>query len=412
MIPRFSPTVTLCEILAFQCDALRIAGNSTEETREFEKAFAEHLGAENALFVSSGRMALWLLLQALDYPPGSEVILPGFTFFAIPAVVRLAGLKPVYADISPDTYELSPQSVTAVLSERTRAIIPTHLFGRTCDMEEIHQICDARGIDIIEDCAQSMGAEIGDKKAGCLGTASYFTFGITKNFTTFGGGMVVCPDHSIHERILNKVAAFYTPGRVRLMKQAFMALAMRTATQRAIFTACLGPLLKAGGGAKPDFVQQAFQEDMSPLTDERLTRARWRPSMAQARAGLRQLKVVDAKNAARRERGRSLLEALSETERHGLPAPAAPGGDHIYVSFPITREDRYRFAHRLRLRGVDTATGYMSNCAGMPRLGGSPGMCPHSAYVADRIVHLPLSPDLSDRDVERIAAAVLAADGD
>ena len=409
MIPRFSPTVTLNEIIAFQHDVLRMPHSATADIREFERAFAEYMGGGHAIFVSSGRMALWRILQALDYPAGSEVIMPAFTFFAIPAVVKLAGLTPVYADISPDTCELSPQSVSAVLSERTRAVIPTHLFGRTCDMDGIHNVCDSRGIDIIEDCAQSMGAVIGEKKAGRFGSASYFTFGITKNFTTFGGGMVLCEDQALHREMLDIGADFASPGRMRLLKESFMAIAMRTATRRPIFSVCLGPLLKAGSGAGPDFVQRAFEE-VSALTHERLNRARWRPTVAQAKAGLRQLKSLDEKNAARRDRGRELLGRLSKLGCRGLPAPADPSGDHIYVSFAVTRADRYQYAHALRRHGVDTAAGYMSDCANIPELGGTPGRCPNSARVADRILHLPLYPELRPTDLDHMAAAMASTD--
>jgi perosamine synthetase len=410
MIPRFSPTAGWSEILAFLGGTLRPADQTGAATAEFERAFADYLGCDHAVFAPSGRMALWLILKAFDYPEGSEIIVPGFTYFAIPAVIQLAGLKPVYADIDPATYELSAESVESVISERTRAVIPTHLFGRTCDLSALQDVCSSRGIAIIEDCAQCMGASVGGKKAGTLGEAAYFTFGITKNFTTFGGGMVTCKDAEVYEKIQRVMSGFHSPARGKVVKESLTALAMRLATRRPIFSASLGLLLRGAGGSGPDFVQNAFEEPVSALSEARLESAKWRPTAAQARAGLSQLKSLDAKNQSRRERGHALVSQLQEAGCRGLPEMASEHGDHIYVSFALTRENRYAFARQLRLHGVDAATGYMSDCASIPELGGTAGSCPHSAYVAETIVHLPLYPDLSERDLSRIAAAVAAAD--
>ncbi|MBT3192915.1 MAG: hypothetical protein HN341_10205 [Verrucomicrobia bacterium] len=410
MIPRFSPTAGWSEILAFLSGAICPADPSNHATDDFERAFSDYLGCKHAVFAPSGRMALWLILQALDYPDGSEVIVPGFPYFAIPAVIQLAGLKPVYADITPDTYELSSASVESVLSERTVAVIPTHLFGRTCDLSPLQSLCQSRGIAIIEDCAQCMGASVAGKKAGTVGDAAYFTFGITKNFTTFGGGMVSCKDADTYQKIKEMISEFHAPARKRLVKESLTALAMRLATRRPVFSASLGLLLKTVNGRGPDFVQSAFEEPVSALSEARLASAKWRPTAAQARAGLRQLKTLDAKNEARRERGNALVSLLQKAGCEGLPQTADAAGDHIYVSFALRRENRYAFTRQLRLRGVDAATGYMSDCASIPELGGSVGVCPNSAHVAENIVHLPLYPDLRERDLSRIAAAVAAAD--
>jgi dTDP-4-amino-4,6-dideoxygalactose transaminase len=410
MIPRFAPTVGWGETLAFLVDAMRAPRRPGPVMEDFERAFADYLGCEHAVFVSSGRMALWLVLQALGYPPGSEIILPGFTFFAMPAVVRLAGLTPVYADVDPGTYELTPGSVAAVMTDRTRAVIPTHLFGRTCDMAGLQALCAPRNVDLIEDCAQCLGARAGGRSAGTLGRAACFTFGITKNFTTFGGGMVVLRDRSAHDLVAAAVREFRSPARDRLVREAVSALAMRAATRRAIFSLALAPLVRLTGRDGPDLVQRAFEETPAPMTAGRLDAVRVLPADAQARAGLRQLRSLDRKNAARRERGRALWDRLSKAGCGGLPTPAEPDGDHIYVSFAITRPDRHGFAHRLRGRGVDSAAGYMSNCAGLGGLGGGPETCPMAAGVADGILHLPLYPELAGRDLDRIAAAVRAVD--
>ena len=169
MIPRFEPTADTGEIIAFLRGLLFPGRWSGDLAKGFERCFADYLGGGHALFVPSGRMGLLLLLEALGYERGDEVVVPAFTYFAIPAVIRHAGLKPVFADIERGTYELSVSTVERVVTVRTRAVIPTHLFGRTCDMTELGDLCRTRGLDIIEDCAQSLGAVSEEKKAGLAG---------------------------------------------------------------------------------------------------------------------------------------------------------------------------------------------------------------------------------------------------
>jgi len=411
MIPRFEPTASLGEILSFLGGCLRPGTPEGPPVREFEARFAEAMGSAHAIFVPSGRVALHLILQGLDIPAGAEIVLPGFTFFAVPAVVRHAGFVPVYADVDPASYVLTPETVQAVVTERTRAVVPTHLFGRTCDMDGLAAVCAARDIALIEDCAQSCGAAWDGKRTGRIGRAAYFTFGITKNFTTFSGGMVTTQDDAAAARIRAAVAGFPPASRGALLKQGITALAMRAAAWRPVFNLTAAPAVRVEAAQGPDVLHRAFEEKADPVDDAAMQRLRWRPVTVQGRAGLRQLATLDAKNAARRERGDRLLRLLRERGCGGLPAPPPERGDNIYMSFPIRRGDRYRFISRLRRNGVDVAPGYMTDCAARPELNGAPGRCPRSAEVNRDIIHLPLHPALSEGDLARIADAVAAADG-
>jgi len=409
MIPRFAPTASLGETLSFLADVLAPGRIEADATLRFEAAFAEWEGAGHALFVPSGRMGLFLLLRALHYPEGSEIVVPAFTFFAIPAMIRHLGYTVVYADVDPATFEVTEESVKAVLTGRTRAVIPTHLFGRTCPLDGLKSLCRQNGIDLVEDCAQACGARIRDKRAGAVGRAAYFTFGITKNFTTFSGGMVVTSDASLATAMRQEMSLFGKPTTQALLKQGITAAAMTMATQRLLFNLALAPILRFDSNPEADRVHRAFEEPVRPMTEGALSALRWLPGGAQARAGLRQLAALDGRNQQRREVGAALLEALTARGVPGLPAPADAGGDHVYVSFALRHPDRARFGGALRRAGVDFSPGYMSPCSAIPELGGWRGRCPEAETVARHIVHLPLYPGLSAKDVERIAAGVAAA---
>ncbi len=411
MIPRFSPATTPWETLRFLLDAARPAPRDGDAVvRRFEDAFADWQGARHVLFVPSGRMGLYLILAAAGYPAGGEVVVPAFTYFAIPAMIRHLGLRVVYADVEPGTYELSAATVEPVLSPRTCAVIPTHLFGRTCPMPGLEELAAARGFDLIEDCAQACGAVMDGDRAGGRGRAAYFTFGITKNFSTYSGGVVATGDDALAAGMRARMAGFAPPGRGALITQGITAGAMNVATWPAIFSLSLGPVLRRTRVADADPVHTRFEEAVAPISEDQIARLRWRPGAPQALAGLRQLETVDARNEERRRIGAALLAALRVRNLRGLPAPADPGGDHIYVSFALRRRERARFGGHLRRAGVDFSPGYMTACSRLPALGGAPGRCPEAEAVEREVVHLPLYPGLDMKAVDRIAEAVATAD--
>lgn len=162
----------------------------------FEKAMAEYCGTEHAVGCASGSDALLLALIALGIGPGDEVIMPSFTFFATAGAVWRLGARPVFVDINPATFNIDPADVLYKLTTATKAIIPVHLFGQCAQMDEIRQIASAaRGIPIIEDACQAIGAEFNNTRAGSLGTMGAFSFYPTKNLGGFGdGGLITTND--------------------------------------------------------------------------------------------------------------------------------------------------------------------------------------------------------------------------
>ena len=163
IIPRFSPSFSPKEV--WTCVRyLSRSGDDQSVVRKFEKEFAAFEGARHAVMVPSARYGLYLLLEGWGIGEGDEVIIPALTYFAIPALTKCTGAKPVFADIGATTHVLDPEAFRAAITPRTKAVIPTHLFGTPCDMDAIRAIAAEHDIKVIEDSAQSTGARFGGQR--------------------------------------------------------------------------------------------------------------------------------------------------------------------------------------------------------------------------------------------------------
>lgn len=173
----------------------------------FEREIEAYLGVEHAIGCASGTDAILLAVRALDVAPGDEVVTSPFTFFATAGAVHNAGGRPVFADIDPDTFNLSPEAAEAAFTERTRVVMPVHLFGQMADMTAFRALGDRRGVKVLEDAAQAIGARqrLVDGTwltTGTLGDACAFSFFPTKNLGAFGdAGMMVTNDAAVAERL-------------------------------------------------------------------------------------------------------------------------------------------------------------------------------------------------------------------
>lgn len=160
----------------------------------FEKEAAAYLGVKHAIGCASGTDALHLALLAEGIGAGDEVITSAFTFIATAEAIKYVGAKPVFVDIDPGTFNITPANIEKAITAKTKAVMPVHLFGQPADLPAIKAICDKHGLKLIEDCAQSFGATVRDKQTGSFGNAAGFSFFPSKNLGCFGDGGLVTTD--------------------------------------------------------------------------------------------------------------------------------------------------------------------------------------------------------------------------
>ena len=323
----------------------------------FERQFAGFIGTRHAVGVASGLSAIELALRAYGVGPGDEVITAANTFIATVLAILATGATPKLVDADASTYTIDPAALAAAITPRTRAVIPVHLYGQPADLDRIVAIAARHNLLVIEDAAQAHGARYRGRHAGTFGHAAAFSFYPSKNLGAWGdAGIVVTDDTSIADRIVT----------------------LRNVGQRAKYLHAL-----AGTNARLDTLQAAVLSVKLPHLDN------W--------------------NAARRahaDRYRVRLDG-----RIHLPA-AAPARDHIYHLFVVEVDRRADVQQRLKTAEVDTGIHYpvpihlQEACAS---LGYRRGDFPATEAAADRILSLPMYPELSDEQVDFVSATLLEA---
>ena len=407
-IPRFSPSFSPSEALISARYLLR-DGPNDEVVAKFEREFAAYIGATHAVMVPSARYGFYLLLRALGIGDGDEVIVPALTYFAIPAMVPLVGARPVFADIGLRTHVLDPEAFRAAITPRTKAVVPTHLFGTPCDMDAINAIAREHGVRVIEDCAQSTGARYKNKRVGNLGDAAYYTFGLTKNITTLSGAMITTDDRAVADAVRQEIEAGGYKERGGLAKEVLTGLAMYIATHPKIYWAALHPVIALGNQLGQDPIHDRFGETertYDAVPDH--YKAHSKALAVQAAVGLKQLSRIEDLNGARVRNGRALDDALAHVP--GLTTPTYPdGAEPIYMSFVAHHADRDRLAAALRARGVDTTIGYMSDLSDHPLFQEYRADCPNAGEAFKSLLHIPVHPNLRPKDLRHMSEAVRAA---
>ena len=171
-------------------------------SREFEKLFSEYIGTKYATVTSNGTTALSTALEAMDIQPGDEVITSPFTFIASANSIAMVGAIPIFVDINPDTYNIDPELIEDAITEKTRAIMPVHIFGLPADMKPIIEIAESHELMVLEDACQAHGGAIDGKMAGSFGDAATFSFYATKNLMTGEGGMITTNNEELYDKML------------------------------------------------------------------------------------------------------------------------------------------------------------------------------------------------------------------
>ena len=326
------------------------------EVEAFEREIADYLGVKHAVACASGSDALLLALMALDVGPGDEVITTPFTFFATASTVTRLGARPVFVDIRPDTFNIDPDLIEPAVTDRTRAIIPVHLFGQCARMDVINDIAARHALPVIEDACQSIGARQAGAPAGTLGAAAAFSFYPAKNLAAAGdAGLLTTSDDNLASRLRR----LRLHGADQLYRHNEIGINSR-------MDALQGAILRVKLKALP----------------------RW---------------------TARRQE----IAARYDSAFRDLPltTPACdPDNQHVYYQYVLRVPDRDALARKLTDAGVAVRIYYplplhLQPCFGY--LSYARGDFPHAEKAADEVLALPVFPEMTSGELDTVIRSVI-----
>ena len=328
---------------------------------EFEREFARFVGVRHAIAVNTGTAALHCALLAANVRHGDEVLVPSFTFAGTGTPVLLCGARPAFADIQGDTYCMSVENVESSIGRDTKAIVPVHLYGLTCDMDPIMELARKKGVTVIEDAAQAHAAAYKQRKAGSLGDMACFSFYSAKNMTTGEGGMITTNDDDL----------------AQILK-----------------------MIRTHGEERPYWVSRLGNNyHMTELV---------------AALGVVQLKKLSGFVERRRENARALTEQLGVSGK--LVTPVEPEGmSHAWYLYTVRVRDanagkRNKIVEKLRNRNIEASVYYETPVHLLPLYrevsGGKRGMLPETEKAARQVFSLPVHPAMTPEDVSYVAEMV------
>ncbi len=374
-MPFSRPTVEEDEI-AEVVDSLRSGWLTTgPKVGRFEAIFRERLGVTQAISVGSATAGLHLAVAALDLGPEDEVIVPALTWASTANVVELCGARVVFADVDADTLCLDPEDTARRITDRTRAVIPVHFAGQPVDLDAFQRLADEHDLAVIEDAAHALGAAYRGTEIGASGNVTVFSFHPIKNITTGEGGMVVCNDDALAERL--RLLRFHG-----VSKDAWKRY-------------------RRGGGPSYDIVEPGWKYNMMDI---------------QAAIGIHQMAKLDRFNSRRRElaeRYDRLLGGVGELQRLArVPYPSTHAW-HLYIVRLDTEAvalDRDDFMLALQEENIGTGLHFPAlhtSSYYSAKYGHKAGDLPNAARAGASVISLPLYPLLDEADQDDVVRALL-----
>jgi dTDP-4-amino-4,6-dideoxygalactose transaminase len=358
------------------------------EVLEFEREFAEYIGVKHAISVGNGTDALVLALMAAGVGKGDEVITTPFTFFSTAESISSVGAIPVFVDVEKDTYNIDPSKIEEKITEKTKAIMPVHIFGQTAKMDEIMAIAKKHNLKVIEDAAQAVGSEYKGEKAGSIGDVGCFSFFPTKNLGCAGdGGIITTSD----DNIATILRALRTHGSGENGQKAYNLLnniSEEIKTAEGHDDTVYNPLkyynYLIGFNTRLDAIQAAILRVKLPKIDE------W--------------------NEKRRKNAREYDEKLKDT---ALTLPVSiPESKSVYNMYVVQAENREEVINKLKDKGISTGVYYpvpIHLQKAYTELEYKEGDMPVAEYLSHRTFAIPIFPELSSEQKEYIIDNLITA---
>ena len=372
-----------------------------DDVAKLERDLESRLDVSHAVAVSQARLGIYLAVKHL-VPAGREVILSPYTIYDVVNMVIAAGARPIFCDIDPVTCNIDFEKARDLITDRTAAILITHLHGLTAEPERFRALCDERGLYLIEDSAQAYGARAGSRRAGTIGHVGVFSFGRVKNVNAFFGGAVVTDDADLAAKMRAEVHGYPLQETSVLCKRVVNCLIADVATMPGVFQLVTYWVFRYACLRNIESVNKIVDTEDHPVrrdeVPERYLRAM---TPLQARLVLSQLDDVDRFMSQRLAHAARYADELADLEFMQLP-PKRADGSHAYLVFPVQVRDRWDFVKHMMRHGCDLSIQHYNNTADLKCFEDVARDCPAARRVAQRVVLLPTYPSFGMDQVARV----------
>lgn len=328
-----------------------------DKGKRFESQFAKFCDTKMAVGCSSGTEALWLALKALGVGPGDEVITTPCTFIATSEAIVRAGATPVFVDVSPDTFNLDPNNLSAALSDKTKAIVPVHLFGQMADMDPIMDFAKAHGLYVIEDAAQAHGASYKGQRAGSIGQIGCFSFYPSKNLGALGDAGIAT---SNDRELIENMRSLRNHGQISTYDYT-----------------------EIGWNSRLDEIQAAFLSV--------------------------KLRDLESQNRQRVEAAAKYRDRLANCSGISVPVVKSPD-DHIYHIFSVQAPQRDQIIEDMNNHGVQCRSHYPTPLHKIPAIARVSKIVGHlkvAEKCASRFLSLPMFPSITESQIDRVSETLI-----
>ena len=381
-----------------------------------EARFAAALESDHAVLLPHARVALLAILRALDLPPGSEVLMTPVTIPDVVNAVLVTGLRPVFVDLGERTCNVDPAALAARVTPATRVVMVTHLSGLASPMDAILAIASAHRLVVLEDCSQAMGTRYRGQMLGTFGKAGFYSLSTLKPVASFHGGLAITSDHALAWSLREAARAMPRPSRRWLFKMFARDAILHAASHPLPFSLAGYYGMAALERLAPAIVDELQRGNLVYDAARRAGRVKRKTELAasffaaytDAQAVLAEgcLDALDAGNHRRAELVARLHAQLEAASVPGLVRLNALGSPTFW-RYPLWTSDPEALRAALRRRGIDAARTNLCCASREPAFAEYAVAAPNAEAFVDRMVFLPLHPNLDERDMDHLASAVI-----
>jgi|SRR3989304_848463 len=381
---------------------------SCSTVTDFEKKLANYIGSKRVFACNSGRTALYMALKALGLKTGDEVLVPAYTCGIVFEMIFRAGLRPAFVDVVPETYNLDPQLIPEMVTSKTRAIIPVHLFGYPCNMDPIVEAADKYGLYIVEDAAQALGAEYKGQKAGSFGDLVIFSFGPGKSVMGGEGGAIAINNTELTESVESLLFQLSNPDLRWELHVAKNILAMKMFSNEALYAFVKGSVDSSIKKMDEMTIQNCLALSRGSSSDLNPTLKPSKMPEASAAVIIKQLEKLDDLNRMRIMNANKLISFLEAEDGKSIRLPQINSDvKNTFTRFPIQvmKGKRNLVMNEMLRRGVDVKELYYyvdDLLHGLSRT-----RFPTAEALTDCLMALPNHPLLTEADLEKISESLI-----